>query len=111
MRPGTIGGTLGGNPVACAAALATLAVMEEKDLNARATHIGQVVRERFERLSQRGGPAWPRATAQELPRPLRRVRGLRPEGRHWPYLRSLGPLVKPERGSLVGLNNPRDLTP
>lgn len=26
------------------------------------------------------------------------------EGRHWPYLNSLGPLVKPDRGSRVGLN-------
>jgi len=52
-RPGTIGGTYGGNPVACAAALATIATMEEKDLNARAEHIGGLVRGRFERLAER----------------------------------------------------------
>ncbi len=50
--PGTIGGTYGGNPVACAASLATIAVMEERDLNRRATEIGEVVRSRFERLEK-----------------------------------------------------------
>jgi 4-aminobutyrate aminotransferase/(S)-3-amino-2-methylpropionate transaminase len=49
-RPGTIGGTYGGNPVACAAALATIDVMERLDLNARAEVIGRRVRERFEAL-------------------------------------------------------------
>lgn len=53
VRPGTVGGTYGGNPVACAAALAAISVMEEQDLNARATQIGAVVRERFERLAER----------------------------------------------------------
>jgi len=32
-----------------------------------------------------------------------------PTGRTWPYLNSLGPLVKPERGSQVGLHNPKEL--
>ena len=31
------------------------------------------------------------------------------EGRHWPYLSSLGPLKKPDRGSRVGLHSPKDL--
>ncbi len=35
-RPGAIGGTYGGNPLACAAALATLGLMEELQLAARA---------------------------------------------------------------------------
>jgi 4-aminobutyrate aminotransferase/(S)-3-amino-2-methylpropionate transaminase len=48
--PGTIGGTYGGNPVACAAALATIAVMEEQDLNRRAREIGERVRARFTEL-------------------------------------------------------------
>tara|TARA_R110002072_G_scaffold167853_3_gene321412 strand:+ start:3240 stop:4625 length:1386 start_codon:yes stop_codon:yes gene_type:complete len=51
--PSTIGGTYGGNPVACAAALATIAVMEEQNLNGRAEQIGAVVRARFERLAER----------------------------------------------------------
>ncbi len=52
-RPGTIGGTYGGNPVACAAALATIRYMEEQDLNGRARAIGQQVRERFTALARR----------------------------------------------------------
>lgn len=52
-RPGTLGGTYGGNPVSCAAALATIGVMEEKQLNARATQIGDRVRTRFEALARR----------------------------------------------------------
>ena len=51
--PGTIGGTYGGNPVACAAALATIEVMEKLKLNDRATEIGAVVRKRFESLKEK----------------------------------------------------------
>jgi predicted amidohydrolase len=32
-----------------------------------------------------------------------------PEGRAWPYFNSLGALMKPERGSQVGLHNPKEL--
>ncbi|MDX1582715.1 MAG: carbon-nitrogen hydrolase family protein, partial [Thermoanaerobaculia bacterium] len=32
-----------------------------------------------------------------------------PAGREWPYLKSLGPLRKPERGSRAGLSNPKEL--
>ncbi len=52
-QPSTLGGTFGGNPVACAAALATISVMKELDLNARATQIGDVLRTRFQRLAER----------------------------------------------------------
>lgn len=52
-RPGTLGGTYGGNPVSCAAALATIGVMEQKQLNARAAKIGDQVRTRLESLMQR----------------------------------------------------------
>ena len=38
---GTIGGTYIGNPVSCAAALATIQYMKDNDLNARAIEIGQ----------------------------------------------------------------------
>jgi 4-aminobutyrate aminotransferase/(S)-3-amino-2-methylpropionate transaminase len=51
--PGTIGGTFGGNPVACAAALATIDVMERDGLLARAQHIGDVIRARFTALQAR----------------------------------------------------------
>lgn len=52
-RPGTLGGTYGGNPVACAAALAAIEVMEQENLCARAEAIGQAVRARFEPLQTR----------------------------------------------------------
>jgi 4-aminobutyrate aminotransferase/(S)-3-amino-2-methylpropionate transaminase len=52
-RPGTIGGTFGGNPVACAAALAAIGIMERQDLNHRAMLIGTRMRERFEELKSR----------------------------------------------------------
>jgi 4-aminobutyrate aminotransferase / (S)-3-amino-2-methylpropionate transaminase / 5-aminovalerate transaminase len=52
-EPGTIGGTYGGNPVACAAALATIGVMEDLDLNTRAVEIGREIRRRFEALAAR----------------------------------------------------------
>jgi len=49
---GGIGGTYGGNPVACAAALAVLDVMEEERLPARAQVIGSHVMVAFDRLVQ-----------------------------------------------------------
>lgn len=39
VHAGGLGGTYGGNPVACAAALASIGSMEQYDLNARARHI------------------------------------------------------------------------
>ncbi len=41
--PGSIGSTYGGNPVACAAALAVLDVIEEEALLARAGQIGEIL--------------------------------------------------------------------
>lgn len=51
VTPGTLGGTYGGNPVACAAALATIRRMEELQLNARAEKIGATIRSRFEAIA------------------------------------------------------------
>ena len=51
--PGSIGGTYGGNPVACAAALAVFDIIEEEGLLARAEAIGKQVRERFEGLQEK----------------------------------------------------------
>jgi 4-aminobutyrate aminotransferase/(S)-3-amino-2-methylpropionate transaminase len=45
--PGGLGGTYGGNPVACAAALAVLDVMRDEKLPERASRIGSVVEERM----------------------------------------------------------------
>ena len=43
VHPGGLGGTYGGNPVACAAALAAIATMEEEGLAKAALHIGELV--------------------------------------------------------------------
>ncbi|MGG5170858.1 4-aminobutyrate--2-oxoglutarate transaminase [Pseudarthrobacter sp. J1738] len=51
VHPGGLGGTYGGNPVACAAALAAIGTMEEFDLNARARHIGEIATERLNALA------------------------------------------------------------
>jgi 4-aminobutyrate aminotransferase/(S)-3-amino-2-methylpropionate transaminase len=51
--PGTLGGTYGGNPVACAAALATIKRMRELQLNERAAEIGRIVQARFDALKER----------------------------------------------------------
>ncbi len=52
-EPGGLGGTFGGNPVACAAALAVLRVIEHEDVCARARRIGGVCMERMRSLQQR----------------------------------------------------------
>jgi 4-aminobutyrate aminotransferase/(S)-3-amino-2-methylpropionate transaminase len=46
-QPGGLGGTYGGNPVACAAALAVLDVFEREDLVARAGVLGAAAMERM----------------------------------------------------------------
>ena len=48
--PSSIGGTYIGNPVSCAAALATIKYMEEIDINAKGRHVGSVIRQRFEKM-------------------------------------------------------------
>lgn len=45
--PGGLGGTYGGNPIACAAALAVLDVIEEEGLCERATKIGETMLSRL----------------------------------------------------------------
>ncbi|MCQ9341971.1 4-aminobutyrate--2-oxoglutarate transaminase [Corynebacterium phoceense] len=47
-QPGGLGGTYGGNPVSCAAALATFKEYEEKDFGARAKNLEAVAREELE---------------------------------------------------------------
>jgi 4-aminobutyrate aminotransferase/(S)-3-amino-2-methylpropionate transaminase len=48
-----LGGTFGGNPAACAAALAVLDVMEKQDLSARANLLGIRFRNRAESWQKR----------------------------------------------------------
>ncbi len=52
-KPSTIGGTYPGNPVCCAAALATLDYMEEIDINTKGQRVGHTVRERFNAWQKR----------------------------------------------------------
>ncbi|HEU4487531.1 MAG TPA: 4-aminobutyrate--2-oxoglutarate transaminase [Povalibacter sp.] len=49
---GGLGGTYAGSPVACAAALAVLEVMEKENLCARADQIGMLIRKRLAPLQQ-----------------------------------------------------------
>ncbi len=51
VTPGTLGGTYGGNPVACAGALATIRQFQSLNLNQRAEHAGNRIRARFETLA------------------------------------------------------------
>ena len=51
-QPGGIGGTYGGNPIACAAALATLEEMAAENLGARAIEIGHIVREELAEITE-----------------------------------------------------------
>lgn len=51
--PGRIGGTYGGNPVACAAALATIDLMENEDLSGKAAKVGETIVKRLKQLQQK----------------------------------------------------------
>lgn len=52
-QPGGLGGTYGGNPLACAAALAVLDAMDSEQLPARAARMGEQIRARFCRWAAR----------------------------------------------------------
>jgi 4-aminobutyrate aminotransferase / (S)-3-amino-2-methylpropionate transaminase / 5-aminovalerate transaminase len=48
-HPGGLGGTYGGTPVACVAALKTIEFIQQHDLPARAVRLGNIIRPEFER--------------------------------------------------------------
>ncbi|BDH14557.1 4-aminobutyrate--2-oxoglutarate transaminase [Streptomyces hygroscopicus] len=50
---GGLGGTYGGNPVACAAALGSIETMREQDLNAKARRIGEVMKARLHAIAEK----------------------------------------------------------
>jgi 4-aminobutyrate aminotransferase/(S)-3-amino-2-methylpropionate transaminase len=52
-EPGGLGGTYAGSPIACAAALAVLDVIEEEQLVDRANAIGERMKARLEAISMR----------------------------------------------------------
>lgn len=53
VEPGGLGGTYGGSPIGCAAALAVLDIIEEEQLLARADAIGERLRARISAFAQR----------------------------------------------------------
>ena len=53
LHPGGLGGTYGGNPVACAAALGAIEEMQTHDLPGRARQIERIFRDRLGELAQR----------------------------------------------------------
>ncbi|MFG2832067.1 4-aminobutyrate--2-oxoglutarate transaminase [Streptomyces sp. NPDC048434] len=50
---GGLGGTYGGNPVACAAALGSIETMREQDLNAKARRIGDLMKARLTAIAEK----------------------------------------------------------
>jgi 4-aminobutyrate aminotransferase/(S)-3-amino-2-methylpropionate transaminase len=52
VHPGGLGGTFGGNPVACAAALGAIETMESQDLAGRARRIGDIMLPRLRKLAE-----------------------------------------------------------
>ena len=52
VHPGGLGGTFGGNPVACAAALGAIETMAKEDLPAAARRIGDIMLPRLRKLAQ-----------------------------------------------------------
>ncbi|GHC75547.1 aspartate aminotransferase family protein [Nocardiopsis terrae] len=53
VHGGGLGGTYGGNPAACAAALASLEVIESEDLTGRAREIGELMLDRLRSFADR----------------------------------------------------------
>jgi 4-aminobutyrate aminotransferase/(S)-3-amino-2-methylpropionate transaminase len=55
VKAGGLGGTYGGNPVACASAVGAIATMRELDLAASARRIGEILTERLTDMQSRYG--------------------------------------------------------
>jgi 4-aminobutyrate aminotransferase/(S)-3-amino-2-methylpropionate transaminase len=115
-QPGTVGGTYGGNPVACAAALAAIETIEVLGLCERGAEIGERILARFEELEGRstlvgnvrglgamiglelchdGDPGRPATEAVTAVTAMCRERGVLvlPAGPHGNVIRVLSPLV------------------
>ncbi|MEN8798424.1 MAG: ornithine--oxo-acid transaminase [Flavobacteriaceae bacterium] len=52
IRPGNHGSTFGGNPLACAVAMAALKVVKDENLAENADHLGQIFRTEMEKLAK-----------------------------------------------------------
>ncbi len=55
LKPGQHGSTFGGNPLACAVAMAALEVVEEENLAENAFRLGQLFRQRMQKLVDTSG--------------------------------------------------------
>jgi acetylornithine/LysW-gamma-L-lysine aminotransferase len=100
LRPGLHGSTFGGNPLACAAALATLQVMEEERLPEKAAELGAYL---LERLSAIPSPLIREVRGQGL------MVGIEIKQKVAPYLRALeerGVLALPAGVSVIRLLPP-----
>lgn len=84
VHVGGLGGTYGGNPIACAAALASIETMRELGLTAAARRIESVMRPRLESSPRRtrtsarsaaGAPCWRWRSSCPAPRPPSGPRG------------------------------------
>src|SRR5215468_2644717 len=53
VHPGGLGGTYGGNPIACAAALGSLETMAKEDLAGKARRIGEIMLPRLRQIADR----------------------------------------------------------
>lgn len=53
VDPGGLGGTYGGNPVSCAAAMAVFDIFEQERLLERSVELGKTLAQRFERIRKR----------------------------------------------------------
>ena len=55
VHAGGLGGTYGGNPIACAAALGSIEAMEQEDLNAKAKNIESIMKPRLAKIAEATG--------------------------------------------------------
>jgi 4-aminobutyrate aminotransferase/(S)-3-amino-2-methylpropionate transaminase len=53
VEPGGLGGTFGGNPLACAAAVAVLEEVRRPEFLERARELGEVIRSRLDEIAER----------------------------------------------------------
>jgi 4-aminobutyrate aminotransferase/(S)-3-amino-2-methylpropionate transaminase len=53
VHPGGLGGTFGGNPVSCAAALAVLDTVATDEFKARSAELGRTIRARLDEIAAR----------------------------------------------------------